>query len=469
MRPDRVVMWVLAVLALAILGTPGLAAEGLRRVILTPNADYPGFDLRTLKEVSLEDCQTACLADRSCLAFTYNTKARWCFLKNGAGLLRQASNATAGKIFETPPKPAIEAAPALTFLAPETVSASESYARSLRDALPSPYADPAALASNLDRAVVAKDFRGAAELARQLVAFEPYRAGLWRTLAEALGSAAGIDANRRAEFNADSISAAIEAYMLAPSREERAQALALLAQGLERAEDFRKTLEAYKAALAQARLREVEQAYDAALAKYGFRVVDYTVDADATSPRICLQFSDPIGPAPNAYESFVRIDDREPDGVDVREKELCIDGAKHGVRHAVTVREGLPSIYSEILEKPVTLSVYVRDRQPSVRFTGRNYVLPSAGRQAIPIVSVNTEEIGLELYHIDRRGLSAVVRGSEFLSQLTGYDARNLAEDKGRLLWSGSLGVAKTRNEDVTTSIPLEEVLKERRPCRRAW
>jgi len=435
-----------------------------RRLITTPNSDYPGFDYRTVKDVSFEDCSAQCLADSSCQALTYNTKAKWCFLKNGVGTLTQAVNATAAKVFVTPPKPEIEAAPALPFVSPDSLAAAEAYAKVLRDTRPSAYAIPDVIRAMLNQALEAKDVRDALDLAGQLVAFQPYDALLWRQLSGILADAAAMDSNRRAQLNADSISAALIAYQYAPSREERAEALGLLAKGYERTEDFRKTLEAYKAALAQARLAHLEAAYDVALAKYGFRVVDYTVDADTSSPRICLQFSDAIGKTAATYDSFVLLNDKPAEGVTVSEKQMCVEGAKHGLRYAVTVRSGLPSIYSEILEKPVTISAYIRDRLPSVRFTGRNFVLPRGGKQAIPIVSVNLDEADLDLYRIDARGLGPLLRGRDFLSQLSGYDAQGLAEDRGEKLWSGSVSVEKKLNDEVTTSIPLADIVTKFEP-----
>ena len=167
-------------------GVPA-AEPGARRLITTPNSDYPGFDYKTVKDVSFEDCSAQCLADGNCRALTYNTKAKWCFLKNGVGTLTQAVNATAAKVFETPPKPDIEAAPALPFVAPESLAAAEAYAKVLRETMPSAYADPAVIRANLDRSVTAKDYRGAVNLATQLVAFAPYDAALWRKLSEASG------------------------------------------------------------------------------------------------------------------------------------------------------------------------------------------------------------------------------------------------------------------------------------------
>ena len=40
---------------------------------------------------SLEQCKTACLGDSSCRAFTYNTKAKWCFLKSDYNQLKPFS------------------------------------------------------------------------------------------------------------------------------------------------------------------------------------------------------------------------------------------------------------------------------------------------------------------------------------------------------------------------------------------
>ena len=179
-------------------------------------------------------------------------------------------------------------------------------------------------------------------------------------------------------------------------------------------------------------------------AKYGFRVVDYTVDADTSFATHLLAVFRCDRPERGHYEFFVLLDDKAPEGVSVSEKQLCVDGAKHGVRHAVTVRPGLPSIYSEMLEKPVTVSVYVRDRQPSVRFTGRNFVLPRGGRQAIPLSFPSILKRPSSISIASMRAASArSCRGRDFLSQLSGYDAENLAEDRGEKLWSGSVASRK--------------------------
>ncbi|MEO8669538.1 MAG: PAN/Apple domain-containing protein, partial [Bauldia sp.] len=74
------------------------AAE--RRVILTPDGDYTGFDLRTVKQVDLKACEAACLGDTACRAFTFNAKAGWCFLKTDSGPVAGFAGATAGRVVD---------------------------------------------------------------------------------------------------------------------------------------------------------------------------------------------------------------------------------------------------------------------------------------------------------------------------------------------------------------------------------
>jgi SAM-dependent methyltransferase len=65
---------------------------------LTAHADYTGFDYSTLKNVTINQCQAACLGDNKCAAFTYNPKATWCFMKSDFGALSSSAGAIAGRV-----------------------------------------------------------------------------------------------------------------------------------------------------------------------------------------------------------------------------------------------------------------------------------------------------------------------------------------------------------------------------------
>ena len=86
-----------------------------RTIVTTDNSDYFGFDLGPSRISRLEQCKTACLGNSSCRAFTYNTKAKWCFLKSDYNQLKPFSGAVAGKVVNLAASPTSALRAELTF------------------------------------------------------------------------------------------------------------------------------------------------------------------------------------------------------------------------------------------------------------------------------------------------------------------------------------------------------------------
>ena len=125
----------------------------------------------------------------------------------------------------------------------------------------------------------------------------------------------------------------------------------------------------------------------------------------------------------------------------------------------------MPSaIPDEKLLKSADYEVYVRDRAPSVRFTGKNYVLPRTGQQGVPVVSVNADSLDLEVMRIGDRNLIGSVHSDDFLSQLGSYNASQIASDKGSSVWKGTMAVKSELNKDVTTAFPVLEAVGRLQP-----
>ena len=61
---QRVARFVVILLAMLLLAPVASNAQAGRTVVTTPDADYFGFDLRTERDVSLQQCEAACIADR---------------------------------------------------------------------------------------------------------------------------------------------------------------------------------------------------------------------------------------------------------------------------------------------------------------------------------------------------------------------------------------------------------------------
>ena len=103
------------------------------------------------------------------------------------------------------------------------------------------------------------------------------------------------------------------------------------------------------------------------------------------------------------------------------------------------MKEGLP--------KSAEFNIYVRDRKPFVRFTGRAYVLPRTGQRGIPLVSVNTPAVSVNVFRIGDRNLINTVIDSDFQRALSRYE---LSEPRRRARRQGL--VRRTRHRDHAQS-----------------
>jgi uncharacterized protein YfaS (alpha-2-macroglobulin family) len=141
------------------------------------------------------------------------------------------------------------------------------------------------------------------------------------------------------------------------------------------------------------------------------------------------------------FAKFVSVGGKDPQGVVAENEQLCIEGLAHGERYEVQLRAGLPSDVDENLQKNVEIAVYVPDRKPFVRFSGKNYVLPSRGQQGIPLVSVNTAKVQVEVYRIGDRNLVGTLDSGDFQRQLSGYEIETIKSRTGERVFSGEMDV----------------------------
>jgi alpha-2-macroglobulin len=439
------------------LASPLAAQE--RRIETTIDGDYLGFDLRTVKNVGQEQCETACIGDNQCRAFTYNVKARWCFLKSDHGQLNTFAGAVAGKIVEVAAQPDIGAPPRLSFLSGDVLQ----QAREQKDGLAlgdnqqgygieslKTIAQNELLSGRVDTAIY--NYKGALSLT-------PEDGDLWIALARA--AAIGVN---NGSADSEGTLAAINGYLLSRNTQSRAEALAVLGAALAKQQNYRQALTAYKQSLALVGARTVQAAYNDLRERQGFRVTGNTVDADSVSPRACVQFSEPLIKAGTDYAPFVTLDGQAPKAMEAKDNQICVEGLSHGQRYKLALRRGLPSSVDEPLPAQVDLEVYVKDRAPMVRFTGDSFVLPSTARRGIPIVSVNTEQADLKLYRIGDRNIAPLLTNSQFLTQMSGYSASRIEQENGELVWQGTIDLGQDLNKDVTTSFPVDEALPERKP-----
>jgi len=326
----------------------------------------------------------------------------------------------------------------------------------------------ATLKREADAALEKRDHRAAMQAFSLVAAVAPKDATNWIRLARAILQVRNLtpanQENDRTLLIERATTAAYLGYQQTTVPSEEAEALEVLGRAYAERRIWRPALDAMRLSLERRETAELRATYEELREQQGFRILDYSVDSDAASPRACFQFSEELLGRRADFSPFVAVVGHDKPALTAEDKQLCVEGLKHGERYAVALRAGLPSTVHESLAKSAEFSIYVRDRKPFVHFTGRAYVLPRTGQHGIPLVSVNTETVKAKIFRIGDRSLIDTVLGSDFQRNVERYDLERLGDERGLKVWQGELKVESTLNADITTAFPVDQAVDSLEP-----
>ncbi len=462
--------WLMAVLVMVL--NIGIVTAQERAISLLPDTDLPGFDYGVVKNTTLDACSEACADDRICRAFTFNEKARWCFLKGDAGPETAFAGATSGKVDPSAQSDLMSQRLAeLPFPGEDIFYYAQSFARELpRTDVPPPNVTYDDLVKAGDEAMATGNTAAANVSYRQALALNRNDPALWLKLADVQVERADADLRNNNSSSAYDFSqaatwSAMNAYVLTESVAERAKALSRLAAGLERRQMWREAISSYRASIALVDDAGLQGRLDQVVAEHGFRITETKVDSEAPDPRICVVFSDPLPAGDTDLSSYVVVDRAPQVAVETENSQVCITGVKHGLRYSVRVRSGLPSATGEQLRADADLNVYVPDRTPFVGFANNAYVMPAGLGGGLPITSVNAASADIAIYRIGDRNIATAVRQGIFRGTLDGYSAEDVADRYGQQEFEGTVDLSKGQSNDMTvTAIPVKETLGTLQP-----
>jgi alpha-2-macroglobulin len=319
------------------------------------------------------------------------------------------------------------------------------------------------LRNDADAAFKRADFRVGLQILGQIAATTPEDSANWLRLAKTIFQIRAASSSEQTFLYERASTAAYIAYQRAGNQAEEADALAVIGRAISERKLWRPALDALRLSLDMREVAEVRGQYEKMRDQHGFRLLDYTVDSDGASPRACFQFSEDLAKRVD-FAPFLALAGTDKPALTSEGKQLCVDGLKHGERYNINLRAGLPSTVKESLPKSAEFNIYVRDRKPFVRFTGRAYVLPRTGQRGIPLVSVNTPSVNVNVFRIGDRNLINTVVDSDFQKTLSSYHLSDLGNERGVKVWSGELATASTLNQDVVTAFPVDQALGDLQP-----
>lgn len=102
-------------------------------------------------------------------------------------------------------------------------------------------------------------------------------------------------------------------------------------------------------------------------------------------------------------------------------------------RVTVTIKKGLPSSYGTALARDFTQAVIFPDMEPGVTFPTGGSVLSPAGDLRIPIETINTDEISLNLWRVYENNIPVAMSGYSVPRELARLVASKKAYPQGKL------------------------------------
>ncbi len=316
----------------------------------------------------------------------------------------------------------------------------------------------ATLKTDADAAFRRNDFRTGLQILGQIAAAAPDDSANWLRLARTIFLIRPGNSSEQTFLMERASTAAYIAYRRAANAGDEADALAVLGRAMSERKLWRPALDSLRLSLDLREVADVRGQYERMRDEHGFRLLDYTVDSDSASPRACFQFSEDLAKRTD-FAPYLALAGNDKPAVTSEGKQLCVDGLMHGERYNINLRAGLPSTVKETLPKSAEFNIYVRDRKPFVRVTGRAYVLPRTGQRGIPLVSVNTPAVSINVFRIGDRNLINTVVDSDFQHALSRYELSSLGDERGVKVWSGELTTATPLNQEVTTAFPVDQAL----------
>ncbi len=190
------------------------------------------------------------------------------------------------------------------------------------------------------------------------------------------------------------------------------------------------------------------------------------LELDTTKPQAeaCFVFTRDLDASGRThYQDYFSIDPQTRTAVHVVDSRLCLAGLDFNTTYTVTLKTGLPDAAGDKLVEDETVPVELRDKPSVVRFSG-GIVLPRDNADGVPVTTVNISKLRIKLIKVGDRLLSQIESGVVDQTSLYSWKDNDLQNSQGKLVWEGTMDVQVVKNDSVVTLIPINRILKDRKP-----
>lgn len=124
--------------------------------------------------------------------------------------------------------------------------------------------------------------------------------------------------------------------------------------------------------------------------------------------------------------------------------------------YQVLIEPGLKGINDQTLVQPSAVNVHTRRTQPSANFSGSGHVLSNKIRRALPVTTLNIDEVDIEIFRIDPEHIGKWIHYSH--REREGSYRLNSLANETTMVYSGRFPIEHQRNQRTTTNLDLSEI-----------
>jgi len=195
--------------------------------------------------------------------------------------------------------------------------------------------------------------------------------------------------------------------------------------------------------------------------------VGQEIDDRGRNAKVCFAFRQPIDEADNLIiRDYIEVEPEFKFAQTVSGNDLCITGFNYAKDYEVLIKKGLPGIQGRKLKVDLRETISFGDKPQYVGFVGEGIILPRIGAQGLAVETVNVDRLKVEVSRVSDRMIArrAPAVGQTVQEGRYGYEGRNAATQIRVNIWDGQVDVDSVKNENVTTVLPLKEMVGELEP-----
>lgn len=182
----------------------------------------------------------------------------------------------------------------------------------------------------------------------------------------------------------------------------------------------------------------------------------------------CLSFSADITADNIAVLDYIDVQPEAKLAAGISGNRMCLSGFDFNNEYQITLKSGLPAANTERagLTADQTLTVSFGDKPAFVAFVGDGIILPRIGAQGLGIETVNVETLSVEIARVGDRIIARrdPESGNNTAEGRNSWEYENAATEVRETIWSGEIDIEPSRNNSVTTVIPVGDMIGDLQP-----